>query len=156
MVAGAAWMGCCGNLRISGGEMKIRVVREISAHGATLGTLYVNGVEFCSTLEDEDRFLESGGVKEYGETAIPRGRYAVEVTRSNRFKRELPEVLDVPGFTGIRIHPGNVAADTHGCLLVGRSDGPARVGNSRVVFEKLFALIGDAYKRDEPIELEIE
>ena len=137
--------------------MKIRVVRDKSAHGATLGTLYVNGLEFCDTLEDEDRALETcDWAKIYGQTAIPRGRYAVTISRSSRFQRELPEILDVPGFTGIRIHPGNVAADTHGCLLVGRRDGAARVINSRVVFEKLFALIVSSYKRDEPIELEIE
>ena len=137
--------------------MKIRVVRDKSAHGATLGTLYVNGLEFCDTLEDEDRALETcDWAKIYGQTAIPRGRYAVTISRSSRFQRELPEILDVPGFTGVRIHPGNVAADTHGCLLVGRRDGTARVINSRVVFEKLFALIVSSYKRDEPIELEIE
>lgn len=137
--------------------MKIRVVRDKSEQGATLGTLYVNGLEFCDTLEDEDRALETHDwAKIYGQTAIPRGRYAVTISRSSRFQRELPEILDVPGFTGVRIHPGNVAADTHGCLLVGRRDGTARVINSRVVFEKLFALIVSSYKRDEPIELEIE
>ena len=135
--------------------MELKVIREVSRGGCTLGVLYVDGVEFCDTLEDEDRKLEAGGTKLYGQTAIPRGRYAVTVSRSNRFKQELPEVLAVPGFTGIRIHPGNVAADTHGCLLVGRRDGLYRVGNSRVVFAKLFALIQDAHKRGDSITLEV-
>ena len=58
--------------------------------------------------------------KVYGKTAIPRGLYKVTTSQSYRFKRVLPEVLDVPGFTGIRVHGGNTAEDTLGCILVGQ------------------------------------
>lgn len=72
------------------------------------------------TLEDEDRRLEDGRIKVPGKTCIPRGCYRIQLTMSNRFKRILPILLDVPQFTGIRIHSGNTPADTEGCIIIGR------------------------------------
>ena len=80
-----------------------------------IGDLFIDGVFFCHTLEDEKR---ADGLKVYGETAIPSGTYNVVVTMSNRFKRLMPLLLDVPMFSGIRIHGGNDSGDTHGCPLV--------------------------------------
>ncbi len=87
----------------------------------TLGELYIEGKYFCDTLEDKYRDL-SKEIKIPGKTAIPCGTYVVILTQSNRFKRILPELLTVPNFTSIRIHSGNVPADTEGCILVGKRD----------------------------------
>ncbi len=112
--------------------------RQPSADGATIGELSIGGVHECYTCED---VVRPPGVKVPGQTAIPAGRYRVTVTFSNRFQRLLPLLNDVPGFTGIRIHPGNTAADTDGCLLVGVTKGTNTIGQSRMAFEPLFAKI---------------
>jgi hypothetical protein len=88
----------------------------------TFGSLYVNDQWECYTLEDVVREVKSKPVSEWKipkETAIPRGRYEVVLTLSTRFKKVLPELKDVPGFSAIRIHSGNTDADTEGCILVG-------------------------------------
>jgi len=91
----------------------------------TMGELYINGKKFCNTLEDQIRdknddgdLDDEGEEKVYGQTAIPRGTYKVIVNRSNRFKRDLPLLIGVKGFEGIRMHGGNTVADTLGCILV--------------------------------------
>ena len=58
---------------------------------------------------------------------------------SNRFKKELPILFNVPNFEGVRIHPGNVAEDTEGCILVGQTKSLDFIGNSKKAFAKLFA-----------------
>jgi hypothetical protein len=103
--------------------MHLRLIREPSFNGATLGSLYIDGHRYCEVLEDQLR--EQPGVpvaqwKVKAQTAIPAGRYKVTLTPSARFKMVLPLLLDVPGFEAIRIHGGNTHADTEGCLLVGR------------------------------------
>ena len=92
--------------------MYLQLIRETFTDKSTEGRLFVNGTFQCYTLEDTDRKLEDGGVKEYGITAIPRGVYDMELTMSNRFKVILPLIKDVPGFTGVRIHKGNYAGHT--------------------------------------------
>ena len=132
--------------------MELRVVREPSIGGATAGVLFVDGKFECFTLEDQIREVPGTPVRDWkvrGETAIPCGRYRVIVTPSHRFKRPLPLVVDVPGFEGIRIHPGNRKVDTEGCILVGRRrakdpTGEAWVGESRAAFEVLFPRIARA------------
>lgn len=80
-----------------------------------IGDLFINDEFFCHTLEDEKR---PDGLKVYGETAIPTGTYNIKLTYSNRFKKIMPLLLDVPMFKGIRIHGGNTSKDTLGCILV--------------------------------------
>jgi hypothetical protein len=137
----------------------LRLVREPSDQGATLGALYINDVWVCWTLEDVIREpVEAATVavaswKVPGQTAIPAGRYPVALTRSQRFGVVLPEIQHVPGFSGIRIHAGNTAADTEGCLLVGRGRGPARIAESRLALEDVLARLTHAVA---PVWIDVE
>ncbi len=110
----------------------------------TIGKLYIDGEFRCFVLEDTVRENPIGlrpveAWKIHGKTAIPYGTYQIVITMSARFGRPLPLLLDVPGFTGIRIHPGNSAVDTDGCLLPGLDLYPKSVGRSRIAFDQLFA-----------------
>lgn len=102
----------------------------------TIGKLYVNGKYFCDTLEDKVRDLnkdgkfDNGEVKVYGETAIPYGTYEIKITYSEHFKRNLPILLNVPSYEGVRIHRGNTAKDTLGCILLGENKKRGMVINS--------------------------
>ncbi len=127
--------------------MELRVQREPTRNGVTFGTLYVDGHLQCFCLEDAVR--EVAGVpvaawKVDHQTAIPSGRYQVAITFSQRFQRPLPQLLDVPGFSGVRIHPGNTAQDTSGCLLVGLDRQGTTLLKSRLAFDALFTLLQSA------------
>lgn len=131
--------------------MKIEVVRPPECGPVcTIGEMFVDGKFECFTLED---VVRPTGVKVYGETAIPEGTYPIDVTYSPRFKKELPLVMGVKGFTGIRIHAGNTKDNTEGCILVGRSKGRDRVNESRLAFNTLFEKLKAAKARKEPITL---
>lgn len=128
--------------------MELLLKRIFRGDKYTIGHLYINGEYFSDTLEDVDRGLTNDmseeqikKIKVYGRTAIPTGRYKVEVTYSPKFKRYLPILLDVKGFSGIRIHSGNTHEDTLGCLLVGYNKVKGQVINSRVTSDKLTALL---------------
>lgn len=121
--------------------MELTLKRVALKDTYTIGRLFVDGQYFCDTLEDKVR---PDGVKVYGETAIPAGTYKVVITYSNRFKRMLPLLQNVPMFEGIRIHPGNTAVDTHGCLLVGINTEKGKITQSKITFEKLFKLLEKA------------
>lgn len=140
--------------------MELLIDRKWKRPTYTIGILYVNGERFCETLEDTDRGLsqsdpDSIKKKVKGKTAIPTGRYKVAITYSPRFKRSLPLVENVPGFEGIRIHPGNTDRDTEGCILVGENRKKGMVLNSRVWFNKLFDMLVTAWKNREKLRLEI-
>ncbi len=138
--------------------MKLRLVRAICSPTFTRGDLYVNGNYECKILEDADRHLENNPeAKVHGQTCIPRGTYQIVIDYSNRFKRELPRLVDVPGFTGVRIHPGNTVEDTEGCLLPGYADpnDDSRVVMSRKAFDALFARMEQDYDAGMPIEIEV-
>lgn len=96
--------------------MLVKVVRTFKGSEYTIGKLYIDDNYFCDTLEDTVR---PKGEKIYGKTAIPAGKYKVKKTYSPRFKKQLPEILNVPNFAGVRIHAGNTAKDTEGCILLG-------------------------------------
>lgn len=112
----------------------------------TIGKLYIDGVYFCDTLEPTDRGLVGSmsesqikAIKVKGKTAIPTGTYNMALTHSPRFKRILPLLLGVKGFDGVRVHAGNTAKDTEGCILVGKNDVVGKVTNSRNTLSKLLA-----------------
>ncbi len=117
------------------------------------GKLFIDGRYFGETLEDTDRELEKGGVKVYGESAIPRGRYPVVVSVSRRFGREMPEVLDVPEFSGIRIHGGNTEHDTLGCPLLGQVRTATGVANCKGINDRLLMTLKAAIQRGEDVWL---
>lgn len=128
--------------------MKFTLFRYDFGPRRTLGVLY--GPNFsCHTLEDTVR---APGVKLPGQTAIPAGTYKVSLTHSPRFNQELPILLGVPGFDGVRIHPGNTAADTEGCVLVGEYRDDDAVRLSRQAFDRLMRLLQSARQ---PVELTI-
>lgn len=86
------------------------LIRDIRADESVLGRLYHNGGLVCYTLENAS-------------TLIPCGDYRVQNSQSPKFNRELPLLHDdqVPASRGIRIHVGNTAKDSQGCVLVGMS-----------------------------------
>ena len=114
--------------------MHLILVRYELQRERTFGVLFTRGSLIWHTLEDTVR--ES---KVQGKTAIPAGRYKVVLSMSNRFKKLMPEVLNVPNFSGIRIHAGTTEADTDGCILVGNARADDRIVNSQLAFTALMA-----------------
>lgn len=135
---------------------KLILKRKIFTNKSTIGELIYNDKKVCNTLEDTDRKLEEVGIskKLYGKTAIPRGTYKIIWNYSNKFKKELPLLLSVPGYEGVRIHAGNKPEDTLGCILCGtyRPDKQNWISNSKSAIIKLFGLI----KNDEDLFITIE
>ena len=125
--------------------MKLTLKRIALRETYTIGRLYIDGEYFCDTCEDKVR---PNGQKVQGETAIPYGTYRIMITKSGRFKKMLPELLDVPYFTGIRIHSGNTAKDSEGCILVGRNTIPGTVTQSRATMTKLMAKLEPACEKE--------
>lgn len=130
--------------------MELQVKRTDFSEESTIGELSVDGQFECYTLEDKVR-----PVKIAGSTAIPAGRYEVVISLSQRFGRLLPLLLNVPEFEGVRIHSGNTAANTEGCILVGKTKSENFVGQSREAFECLFDKL-KAASETEKIFIEIE
>lgn len=129
-------------------KMKIKLVRIAFKDTYTIGKLYVDGVYFCDTIEDKDRGLDDSmtvreilNKKVKGETAIPTGHYNIEITYSPKYKRMMPLLIGVKGYSGIRIHSGNTAKDTEGCLLVGKNTKVGMVLESRNTYQRLFAMM---------------
>lgn len=143
--------------------MLITIDRAWKRDGYTISRLYVNGELLCNALEDTDRGLRQDMTAEeikkrkvYGATAIPSGSYECVYTYSNRFKKNLPLLKDVPGFDGIRIHSGNTAKDTEGCILPGRNTQKGMVTDSRVWTDKIVSLMKGAWDRKENVTVMIE
>jgi hypothetical protein len=110
--------------------MKLKVVRETKNDVCTIGSLFINDVFFCYTLEDKDRALKQSdsllfiqAKKIFGLTAIPSGFYKLTVNQSPKFKRMLPRILEIKGFDGVLLHRGNSANDSLGCILLGYKKG---------------------------------
>lgn len=135
-------------------QANILVKRIAKQDSYTIGKLYINDQYICDTLEDTDRSLTRDTpidkikeIKVYGKTAIPAGRYKVNMnTVSPKFKDRawavpykgrVPRLEDVPGFEGVLIHPGNTDEDTLGCILVGKNNAQGQVNNSQNTFHTL-------------------
>lgn len=143
--------------------MKIEVKRLYKKPAYTVGKLYIDGVYQCDTIEDRDRGLSQDDdlrlidkVKIYGETAIPAGDYPVIVSYSPKFGKNLPLLEHVPCFSGVRIHSGNTAKDSLGCIILGENKKVGQVINSRATCARVLPLIEAAYKKGERISIEIK
>ena len=139
--------------------IKIVVDRKYKMGTYTISNLTINGKKFCETIEDTDRNLDSSMSPEYiksiksksgiGVTAIPRGTYKVTMDvvspkyynmtyyRQN-YDGRMPRLLNVPGFEGVLIHPGNTEKDSAGCIIVGENKVKGKVINSKATFDKLY------------------
>lgn len=134
--------------------MEILVKRIAKKNLYTIGKMYIDGTYFCDVLEDTDRGLQQSmelseivSKKVPNKTAIPAGTYEIAMNIvSPRFKDrswakpysgKLPRLLNVPGFDGVLIHPGNDQDDTSGCLLVGRNKVVGKVLDSQNTFKAL-------------------
>lgn len=131
--------------------MKLELIRIANRPTYCIGKLYIDGEYFCDVIEDTDRGLDdSMSVDEIlkkkikGETAIPTGHYSIEITYSPKYKRMMPLLIGVKGYSGIRIHSGNTSKDTEGCLLVGRNTKVGMVTDSRNTYQRLFARLQNA------------
>jgi len=138
--------------------MKLLLKRKVLTDKYTQGELYVNDVIFCYTIEDKVR-AKVGMWKQLckikGQTAIPYGKYPVLVTWSNRFKRMLTGVFNVPDFDGIRIHNGTSELSSEGCIIVSHHvSAPGKLINDKSAMNQLCVLIEDAQKK-EKVTLEI-
>lgn len=122
--------------------MELLLKRTWLSPQSTIGELFVDGVHECFILED--RYRPPGEAKVPGRTAIPNGRYEVRITWSPRFQCEMPLLIGVPNYEGVRIHAGTTADDTEGCLLPGCRRGVDQVFESRVADRRLFAKLKDA------------
>lgn len=123
--------------------MELFLKRLHKTEKSTIGELKINNIFACYTLEDVER-----KEKIAGQTAIPKGRYEIAITYSNRFKKFMPLLLNVPKFSGIRIHAGNTAKDTLGCILVGKNRSENQISNSRLAYESLFDRLKNASKKE--------
>ena len=142
--------------------MKLLLKRMARKDSYTIGKLYINDEYFCDTLEDKDRGLtqsmslaEISKKKIYSQTAIPSGTYLVTITHSNKYKRKMPLINDVPGYAGIRIHSGNTHQDTAGCILVGKNKAVGKVLESRATYQKLFEILSNV-DSNEQIQITIQ
>lgn len=141
--------------------MNLKLIRKQFTEESTIGELYINDVFECFIIEDKDRGLkkmmtpnEIASIKIHGKTAIPYGVYEVAITFSNRFQTYLPLLMGVTGYEGVRVHKGNRASESEGCLLPGTSKGNNVVNSSKVAFDKLFAKL-KAVEKKEKIFIEI-
>lgn len=122
--------------------MKIKLYRLRETNNATIGMLFIDGIYFCDTLEDKIR-----DEKIMHETCIDAGIYQVIINYSQRFKRQMPLLVDVPKFVGIRIHSGNTIANTSGCILLGDASCKDFITRSKLMFDLFFVLLNRDLKK---------
>jgi len=123
--------------------MELKLIRETKTSDSTIGKLYINEIYHCYTLEDKEREIKVQNV-----TAIPKGKYEVIINFSNRFQQQMPLLLNVPNFEGVRIHWGNYSKDTEGCILLGTTKAVNMIGNSRTAYAKFMSVINKVTKKE--------
>lgn len=154
--------------------MEILVYRKWPKAGYCVGRIFIDGQLYGNTLEDEDRGLSDAmsedtirNRKIYGKTAIPRGRYIVDMnTYSPKFAKydfykevcggKLPRLKNVKGFEGILIHCGVDQNNSDGCILVGMNTKRGKLTDSKETFKKIYALMKEAHNRGENIYITVE
>lgn len=146
--------------------MELYVIRRFFNDKYTIGRFLEGQEKICDTLEDPVRelndinhdgdFDDTDEGKIYGETAIPCGRYPVIVTYSPSFKRFLALLLNVPGFSYIRIHSLRSAKGTKGCIGVGVNSIKGKLVNGPYYETIITKKIQDAIKRGEEVWITIK
>lgn len=154
--------------------MEMVVDRKWKKPDYVIGQMFIDGEYVCDTLEDCDRGLNQSMSeitirrdKIYGKTAIPTGRYRIDMdTVSPRFGKvsfykevcdgKVPRIMDVKGFDGVLLHSGNDASDSSGCVLLGQNKAKGKVLNSRVAFKKVYTILKNAHDAGEEIWLTIK
>lgn len=142
--------------------MKFNLIRKYFTEYSTIGELFHDGKFICFILEDKDRMLDSfwdieriKKEKIYGRTAIPTGEYVIEWTYSNKYQKAMPQVMNVKGYEGIRIHSGNTSEHTMGCLLPGTTMTTDNVQRSKEATMKLYNIIKLAIDNRETVTIKI-
>ena len=157
--------------------MEVLVYRKWPKAGYCIGRLYINGQLICNSLEDEDRGLSDSmdertirNRKIFGKTAIPRGRYTIDMeTVSPKFSKKqfymeicqgkLPRIKNVKGFEGILLHvaDGPKGADLlEGCIGIGMNRVKGQLCEGKETFKKIYALMKEAHNKGETIYITIE
>lgn len=157
--------------------MEVLVYRKWPKTGYTVGRIFIDGVLYGNTLEDEDRGLSDAmdertvrNRKIYGKTAIPRGRYKVDMdTLSPKFSKypfymevcqgKLPRIKNVKGFDGILIHVADGpkgAGLLEGCIGVGLNKKVGQLSDGKEVFKKIYAEMKKAHSKGEAIYITVE
>ena len=153
--------------------MELTLERRYKKPTYTIGILFVNGKRFSETVEDKDRSLSADMPVEvikhgkvYGLTAIPTGRYKIDMnTVSPKFRNKswakkyggiVPRLLNVPCWSGALIHPGTDENSTSGCIVVGENKVKGKVINSVKTFDKLMEILIFAHKNKENIFITIK
>ena len=143
--------------------MEIKLIRKYYKAKYTIGRLYVNNRFFSDCLEPPSLHLTErcalGTIliaKYKGYRAIPTGRYRILITRSRRFGRWLPLLMNVKGFEGIRIHAGNKPEDTRGCILLGFNRRKGYVLDSTRCVLTLVKMMTEAIAKGEKVFVEVK
>ena len=148
--------------------MELILERIAKRKSYTIGRLYIQKLVpeeyrtyerneyFCDTLEPTWRDYKNGAYKVKGRSAIPEGRYAVVISYSPKFGAWLPILLGVPKFEGIRIHAGNTAKDTEGCILVGKNKLVGQLVDSRIWLHRLKKKIVEAKDKGEAVWITVK
>lgn len=153
--------------------MKLKVDRAWKKSTYCIGKFFINGIRFHESMEDTDRGLNSGmseaeirAKKVYGKTAIPTGTYKVILSVSDKFKKRawaakygglVPELVNVKGYSGVRIHPLNTAEDSLGCLGIGENKAVGKILNStKCYYELMDKYLMPAWSRKEEITITIK
>lgn len=139
-----------GSVRTGGkGKLELVLTRTYLEHG-TNGTLLLNGKHICYTIELPWRNNRRNV------SCIPEGRYRLKRTRSQRFGYTL-RVMDVPGRSGILIHPANDAArELQGCIAPAtKHTGEGRGLYSRIALERLENIVYPVLEAGEEVWLEV-
>lgn len=154
--------------------MDLLVDRKWKKEAYTIGRLYIDGIFFCNTLEDKDRGLKQTdslatiqSKKVYAETAIPTGTYNIRMDikspkysllswYKNLCNGYMPRLENVPGWSGILIHPLNTPDQTLGCLGVGKNTQVGKLTDSKNTFAKLYKKMKSAYDKGESIKITIK
>ena len=143
--------------------MEIKLIRKYYQTKYTIGRLYINNRFFSDCLEPPSQHLTERcsmdtiqNAKNKGYRAIPTGRYRILITRSPRFGRWLPLLMNVKGFEGIRIHPGNKPEDTQGCILPGFNRRKGYVLDSTRCVLTLVKMMTEAMEKGEKVFVKVK